>query len=60
LRFLLARTVGGTAEAGAIIDTVFAAKCLERIGDHAKNIAEQVEYFLIGAPPQSMLAPPLL
>ena len=31
---------------GATIDTVFALKGLERIGDHAKNIAEQVLYML--------------
>jgi phosphate transport system protein len=29
---------------GATIDTVFALKGLERIGDHAKNIAEQVVF----------------
>jgi phosphate transport system protein len=32
----------------ATIDTLFALKGLERIGDHAKNIAEQVEYMLEG------------
>ncbi len=32
----------------ATIDTVFALKGLERIGDHAKNIAEQVLYMLSG------------
>ncbi len=30
----------------ATLDTVFALKGLERIGDHAKNIAEQVLYML--------------
>ena len=30
----------------ATIDTVFALKGLERIGDHAKNIAEQVLYMM--------------
>ena len=30
----------------ATIDTVFALKGLERIGDHAKNISEQVLYML--------------
>jgi phosphate transport system protein len=30
----------------ATIDTIFALKGLERIGDHAKNIAEQVLYML--------------
>jgi len=32
----------------ATIDTVFALKGLERIGDHAKNISEQVLYMLGG------------
>ncbi|HEY0943088.1 MAG TPA: phosphate signaling complex protein PhoU [Steroidobacter sp.] len=33
---------------GATIDTVFALKGLERIGDHAKNIAEQVVFVSSG------------
>ena len=33
---------------GATIDTVFALKGLERIGDHAKNIAEQVVFIASG------------
>jgi phosphate transport system protein len=33
---------------GATIDTVFALKGLERIGDHAKNIAEQVVFVASG------------
>jgi phosphate transport system protein len=36
----------------ATIDTVFALKGLERIGDHAKNVAEQVLYMVIGEEPQ--------
>ena len=32
----------------ATIDTVFALKGLERIGDHAKNVAEQVLYMVEG------------
>ena len=32
------------------IDTMFALKGLERIGDHAKNIAEQVLYMVEGRP----------
>jgi phosphate transport system protein len=35
----------------ATIDTVFALKGLERIGDHAKNIAEQVLYMVEGVRP---------
>jgi phosphate transport system protein len=34
----------------ASIDTVFALKGLERIGDHAKNVAEQVLYMVEGGP----------
>ena len=30
------------------IDTMFALKGLERVGDHAKNIAEQVLYMIAG------------
>jgi phosphate transport system protein len=30
------------------IDLVFAAKALERVGDHAKNLAEQVIYCVKG------------
>jgi phosphate transport system protein len=33
---------------GTTIDTVFALKGLERIGDHAKNIAEQVQFVASG------------
>lgn len=33
---------------GATIETVFALKGLERVGDHAKNIAEQVVFTLSG------------
>jgi phosphate transport system protein len=36
----------------ATVDTVFALKGLERIGDHAKNIAEQVLYMLEGERPR--------
>jgi phosphate transport system protein len=35
----------------ASIDTVFALKGLERIGDHAKNVAEQVLYMVEGVMP---------
>jgi phosphate transport system protein len=35
----------------ATVDTVFALKGLERIGDHAKNIAEQVLYLVEGERP---------
>jgi phosphate transport system protein len=38
----------------ATIDTVFALKGLERIGDHAKNIAEQVLYMVEGERPSNV------
>jgi phosphate transport system protein len=34
------------------IDTIFALKGLERVGDHAKNIAEQVLYMIEGERPR--------
>jgi phosphate transport system protein len=36
----------------ATVDTVFALKGLERVGDHAKNIAEQVLYMIEGERPR--------
>ena len=33
----------------ASIDLVFVAKAIERVGDHAKNLAEQVIYIVKGA-----------
>jgi phosphate transport system protein len=36
----------------ATIDTMFALKGLERVGDHAKNIAEQVLYMVEGERPR--------
>jgi phosphate transport system protein len=36
----------------ATMDTVFALKGLERIGDHAKNVAEQVLYMVEGERPK--------
>ncbi len=32
----------------ASIDLVFVAKAIERVGDHAKNLAEQVIYIVKG------------
>jgi phosphate transport system protein len=38
----------------ATIDTMFALKGLERVGDHAKNIAEQVLYMVEGEKPKKV------
>jgi phosphate transport system protein len=38
----------GSEHGGACIDLLMIAKYLERIGDHAKNIAEWVEYYITG------------
>ena len=56
LHLLLSRARTETDDLGAIIDTVFAAKSFERIGDHAKNMAEQVESYLVGDPPETAAA----
>jgi phosphate transport system protein len=37
------------------IDTMFALKGLERVGDHAKNIAEQVLYMIEGQKPKKVV-----
>jgi phosphate transport system protein len=44
LRQLLTLAMQDQRFLSATIDTVFALKGLERIGDHAKNIAEQVVF----------------
>ena len=36
----------------ATVDTIFALKGLERVGDHAKNVAEQVLYMVEGERPR--------
>jgi phosphate transport system protein len=48
LRQLLTLAMQDQRFLGATIDTVFALKGLERIGDHAKNIAEQVLFVTSG------------
>lgn len=48
LRRLLTLAMQDQRYLGATIDTVFALKGLERIGDHAKNIAEQVVFVASG------------
>ena len=45
----MARSVIGMGDSGEVcIDLLMIAKYLERIGDHAVNIAEWVEYSLTG------------
>jgi phosphate transport system protein len=48
LRQILTLAMQDARFLGATIDTVFALKGLERIGDHAKNIAEQVLFVTSG------------
>jgi phosphate transport system protein len=48
LRQLLTLAMQDQRYLGVTIDTVFALKGLERIGDHAKNIAEQVVFIASG------------
>ena len=48
LRQLLTLAMQDQRFFSATIDTVFALKGLERIGDHAKNIAEQVLFVSSG------------
>lgn len=48
LRQIFTLVMQGEPYLRATVDTVFALKGLERIGDHAKNIAEQV-LFMLGA-----------
>ena len=48
LRKVLTLVMEDSRFLGATIDTVFALKGLERIGDHAKNIAEQVVFIASG------------
>ena len=48
LRQVFTLVMEGEPYLRATIDTVFALKGLERIGDHAKNIAEQVLFMISG------------
>jgi phosphate transport system protein len=41
-------TISGREAAGVCLDLLLIAKYLERIGDHAQNIAEWVEYSITG------------
>jgi phosphate transport system protein len=53
LRQVLTLVMEGEPYMRATIDTVLALKGLERIGDHAKNIAEQVLFLVSGDAPTS-------
>ena len=48
LRQVLTLVMEGEPYMRATIDTVLALKGLERIGDHAKNISEQVLFLIAG------------
>jgi phosphate transport system protein len=54
LRLIMTFALQDQAFLKATVDTVFALKGLERIGDHAKNIAEQVLYMVRGEDPQHL------
>ncbi len=49
MRKLVTYMMEDTRTISASIDLVFVAKSLERVGDHAKNLAEQVIYIAKGA-----------
>lgn len=42
------RGIQGGSVASNLVEALMLAKYLERVGDHAQNIAEWVEYALIG------------
>jgi phosphate transport system protein len=48
LRQLMTVAMERTRLLKAVFDTVFALKSLERIGDHAKNVAEHVVFLVSG------------
>ncbi|MBE0620450.1 MAG: phosphate signaling complex protein PhoU [Burkholderiales bacterium] len=48
LRELLTYMIEDPRTISATLDTVFIAKALERVGDHAKNISEYVVYMIMG------------
>lgn len=48
LRELMTVAIESPRRVRATIDTVFALKSLERIGDHAKNVAERVVFIVAG------------
>lgn len=56
LRQLLTLVMEGEPYMRATVDTVLALKGLERIGDHAKNIAEQVLFSISGEPANNSTA----
>ena len=57
LRLVMSFAMQDQAFLKATVDTVFALKGIERIGDHAKNIAEQVLYIVRGEEPQHRARP---
>lgn len=56
LRLLLTHAMAGEGSPAFLIDIVLAARGLERAGDHARSVAEQVHYYLLGELPARSLA----
>jgi phosphate transport system protein len=48
LRQMISYMIEDPRTISASIDLIFIARALERIGDHAKNIAERVIYAVLG------------
>ena len=48
LKVDVVRGIQGGSVASNLVEALMLAKCLERVGDHAQNIAEWVEYALTG------------
>lgn len=48
LKVDVVRGIQGGSVASNLVETLMLAKYLERVGDHAQNIAEWVEYALTG------------
>ena len=48
MRMLIDKIAQGNVDGEYALDVLMVAKCLERIGDHAANVAEWVEFSIDG------------